>query len=244
MTPPDPSAVDFIGDDPSRDYPRRRIVTLKTRSGGEEILLEMPGDRPLGKWLGNLLRTLEWPVPDGPPGGYCRLETEDGRRISEDSSLAEAGVGNSDTLVIVMERPPDGEPVQVEPVRVESKSESKSREDKQRAGSLPLECASLIHGSGSILELDPTPAVVGRSSRGVRPDIDLSPWDPCAAVSRKHAVIDRSDGRYILRPERTTNGMFVNGMEIPAGSARGLSDGDRLQFGFGGEEFIFRLPPE
>jgi hypothetical protein len=230
--------------DHSREYLHRRIVTLKIRPGNEEILLEMPGDQPLGKWLGDLLRTLEWPSPAASPAVCCRLETENGKRISEDLSLAQAGVENSDTLVIVMEQTPDRESAEGEPARLGEESGGPLRKDQAKPDFLPLECASLIHCSGAILELDPVPVVIGRASRGIRPDIDLSPWDPGVVVSRKHVVIEKTGGMYILRPERTTNGTFVNGVEIPAGSVRNLSDGDRLQFGFGGEEFIFRLPVE
>ena len=88
--------------------------------------------------------------------------------------------------------------------------------------------------------LDQLPLIIGRTGKGGTPDIDLSEWDAKMIVSRKHAVIEQAKGGLLLRSEKTTNGTFVNGVEVPAGESRILRDGDRIQFGFQGLELVFK----
>jgi pSer/pThr/pTyr-binding forkhead associated (FHA) protein len=52
-------------------------------------------------------------------------------------------------------------------------------------------------------------------------------------------VIEQTKDGFVLRPEKSTNGTFVNGVEVPAGSSRVLKEGDRIQFGFQGMELVF-----
>jgi Protein of unknown function (DUF3662)/FHA domain len=74
-----------------------------------------------------------------------------------------------------------------------------------------------------------TPVVVGRLSTN---DVVLS--DP--NVSRRHAEIDRSRGRWTVTDLGSTNGTTVNGKAVKENN---LHDGDRL--GFGTSELIFKL---
>jgi predicted component of type VI protein secretion system len=53
-------------------------------------------------------------------------------------------------------------------------------------------------------------------------------------------VIEQTKDGFILRPEKTTNSTFVNGVEVPAGDSRILKEGDRIQFGFQGLELVFQ----
>jgi Protein of unknown function (DUF3662)/FHA domain len=74
-----------------------------------------------------------------------------------------------------------------------------------------------------------TPVVIGRLSTN---DVVLSD----ANVSRRHAEIDRSKGRWTITDLGSTNGTTVNGKAV---KEHNLRDGDRL--GFGTSELIFKL---
>jgi pSer/pThr/pTyr-binding forkhead associated (FHA) protein len=90
------------------------------------------------------------------------------------------------------------------------------------------------------VEIHSLPAVVGRSGKDAKPDLDLARWDTGKLISRRHAVILAAGEGFVLRAEKTTNGTFLNGEEIPPGTERPLRDGDRIQFGYRGVEWTFR----
>jgi predicted component of type VI protein secretion system len=73
-------------------------------------------------------------------------------------------------------------------------------------------------------------------------DINIAQYYTKMISSRKHAVIESTKDGFALRPEKTTNSTFVNGVEVPAGETRILRDGDRVQFGFQGLELVFKAP--
>lgn len=76
--------------------------------------------------------------------------------------------------------------------------------------------------------------LVGRrdDSRGITPDIDLGAeggYD--AGVSRRHAIIIWSDGRYYVEDLGSANGTFVNDERVEAQRRVSLHNGDELRFG-------------
>ena len=67
---------------------------------------------------------------------------------------------------------------------------------------------------------------------GVFPDVDLDSDDPEAKVSRRHARITFSDGKYFLEDLGSTNGTFVNrGKRLSPGTRQPLNDGDEIIVG-------------
>lgn len=67
---------------------------------------------------------------------------------------------------------------------------------------------------------------------GIFPDVDLDSDDPEAKVSRRHARIMFSDGKYLLEDLGSTNGTFVNrGKRLPPGTRHLLNDGDEIIVG-------------
>ncbi|HET8840906.1 MAG TPA: FAD-dependent oxidoreductase [Ktedonobacteraceae bacterium] len=60
-----------------------------------------------------------------------------------------------------------------------------------------------------------------------------------ASVSRRHAEIAYAERQYILRDAGSSNGTFVNGVRLAAGSAHLLSAGDAVRFGK--IDYIFQL---
>ena len=67
---------------------------------------------------------------------------------------------------------------------------------------------------------------------GIFPDIDLDSDDPEAKVSRRHARIILSDGKYSLEDLGSTNGTFVNrGKRLVPGQPQPLQDGDEIIVG-------------
>jgi hypothetical protein len=67
---------------------------------------------------------------------------------------------------------------------------------------------------------------------GIFPDVDLDSDDPEAKVSRRHARITFSGGKYVLEDLGSTNGTFINrGKRLPPGTSQPLSDGDEIIVG-------------
>ena len=67
---------------------------------------------------------------------------------------------------------------------------------------------------------------------GIFPDVDLDSDDPEAKVSRRHARISFSDGKYVLEDMGSTNGTFVNrGKRLVPGTRQPLNDGDEIIVG-------------
>ncbi len=76
--------------------------------------------------------------------------------------------------------------------------------------------------------------LIGRADpiSGIFPDVDLSPYDPGATVSRRHARIWRAEGRYWIEDLASVNGTLVNGRRLlPPRTPQALHDGDRVQIG-------------
>ena len=87
---------------------------------------------------------------------------------------------------------------------------------------------------GKIFMLSSADSQIGRwdADGGIFPDVDLDSDDPEAKVSRRHARITMSDGKYYLEDLGSTNGTFVNrGKRLAPGTRQRLNDGDEIIVG-------------
>ena len=99
----------------------------------------------------------------------------------------------------------------------------------------------LISGQLLALDLMHNEFLVGRSdpATGVRPEVDLGPFDENRTLSRRHAKILKRDGAYFVREDSgTTNGTYVNEERLQTGVEVMLKPGDKLRFGTIEVEFI------
>ena len=68
--------------------------------------------------------------------------------------------------------------------------------------------------------------------RGIRPDIDLSKFDPASRISRRHARITSRSGQFYVEDLGSANGTFVNGRtRLKPQEPYPLVNGDVLKFG-------------
>jgi pSer/pThr/pTyr-binding forkhead associated (FHA) protein len=65
---------------------------------------------------------------------------------------------------------------------------------------------------------------------------------PEASVSLRHARLSPSAGGYVLIDENSTNGTFLNAVRVLPGTAKPVSDGDRVQVGRALLRVRFRAP--
>ncbi len=79
-----------------------------------------------------------------------------------------------------------------------------------------------------------------RLSLGRADDNDLRLAD--RSVSRHHAVLFWTDGRWCIEDRASVNGTFVNGTRVPFGSTHPLRHGDRIRLGT--EELVFSWPAD
>ncbi|MGQ9548087.1 MAG: FHA domain-containing protein [Roseiflexus sp.] len=76
--------------------------------------------------------------------------------------------------------------------------------------------------------------LIGRAdpTRGILPDIDLSPFGGYdAGVSRRHAILSYRDGTYQIEDLGSANGTFVNGQQIEPMRATPVRPGDEIMCG-------------
>jgi len=68
--------------------------------------------------------------------------------------------------------------------------------------------------------------------RGIRPDIDLSKYDPASRISRRHARITSRGGQFYIEDLGSANGTFVNGRtRLKPQEPYPLVNGDVLKIG-------------
>ena len=65
---------------------------------------------------------------------------------------------------------------------------------------------------------------------------------PSPAVSREHAVVTLSEGRWFLEDRGSFNGTFLNGTRLQPGTPLPLRHSDRI--GIGGETLLFSWPDQ
>ncbi len=81
-----------------------------------------------------------------------------------------------------------------------------------------------VEGESLIGRMDP--------NRGIRPEVDLSKYDPAARVSRKHAKIIVQGSQFFVEDLGSANGTFINGsMRLAQGKPHMLVSGDELKLG-------------
>lgn len=83
-----------------------------------------------------------------------------------------------------------------------------------------------VTGSGESLigRMDP--------NRGIRPEVDLSKYDPAARVSRRHARIIAHGNQYFIEDLGSANGTVLNGsVKLVKGKPQVLASGDELKLG-------------
>ncbi len=124
--------------------------------------------------------------------------------------------------------------------RADALSEPEGSEDRRAptqadasSTSVPLEAVITIYigaYEGSEFTLSSNRTIVGRD-----PGVDVRLDD--ASVSRRHAAIIESGGRYYLRDLESKNGTYLHG-ELQS-AEQPLADGDR--FRVGSSDFVFRL---
>jgi len=72
----------------------------------------------------------------------------------------------------------------------------------------------------------------GQEASRVRPTIDLAPYSAARhGVSRSHARITYTDKLLRIQDLNSTNGTFLNGLQLQPYNQRLLRDGDQLQLG-------------
>jgi hypothetical protein len=225
--------------------PQRLFVTIGSRRRKDRVLLELPGDKPIQELIPDLIQVLGWKeFADIPPQAFY-LETEEGEKIPGEKAFLDAGVTSSDLLYLSHKEP------EAPPVKGPAGAGNKSAADNPpgESGKAPavspqvqeiLRQPRLEGPRGLVFLLGKPPVLIGRSGKGNTPDIDLLEWDADMIVSRRHAVIELAKDGLGLKPEKTTNGTFLNGVEVPAGESRILRDGDRIHFGFKGLELVFK----
>jgi len=225
---------------------QRLFVTIGSRVRKDRVLLEMPGDQPIRSWIRDLVQVVGWKeLAVFPPDGFC-LETEEGEPLPEGETLQGAGITSSDVLFLAVREMQV--PLAAEGEAVYAASEQKGPETPAADEAALAYVRGILRNphlagpQGLIIPVDKLPLVIGRTGKGSAPDIDLSEWDTKVITSRTHAVLEKDGEGFSLRPEKTTNGTFINGVEVPAGESRILRDGDRIQFGFKGLELVFQLP--
>jgi serine/threonine protein kinase len=77
-------------------------------------------------------------------------------------------------------------------------------------------------------------SLIGRMdpNRGIRPEVDLSKYDPAARVSRRHARILVQGTQYFIEDLGSANGTFLNGsIKLSQGKPQLLTTGDELKLG-------------
>lgn len=76
--------------------------------------------------------------------------------------------------------------------------------------------------------------LIGRMdpNRGIRPEVDLSRYDPAARVSRRHAKIIGQGSQFFIEDLGSANGTFLNGqIRLSQGNKHPLVSGDEVRLG-------------
>ncbi len=77
-------------------------------------------------------------------------------------------------------------------------------------------------------------SLIGRMdpNRGIRPEVDLSKYDPAARVSRRHAKIVAQGGQFYVEDLGSANGTVLNGsLKLSQGKLHPLMTGDEIKLG-------------
>ncbi|MCZ6529048.1 MAG: FHA domain-containing protein, partial [Chloroflexi bacterium] len=219
--------------------------------------------QPISELVPEILKVLGWPESSGDRVLKYELLSEAGDLLDPGETLDQSGIENSDVIWIRLaegEEHTDDESLDgtgaggVSDPQSERAPLGTTPADAPRGAPQPpieanieIHQPSLVSRDGLIFELGDPPIMIGRAGRNYDPDIDLTDLDPEFASSRRHARIESEGGRLVIAAMRTTNGTFVNGLELNPGSRHPLEPGDEVQFGFEGVKMNYfpqgqRLP--
>lgn len=236
---------------------RRRFITLRAEHSLEELDLELPADRTVGDLLPEIVRALGWPEASGGQSIRYQVLSEAGELLDEAATLMGAGVENSDVLWIRLAGEASRPAEATDPSSLAGGGAKKplaapgpldpTAEPPEPRGSLPppvdtgvaIGNPSIVSREGVVFELGDSRTFIGRSGRGYQPDVDLTDLDPEYAASRRHAVIEAQGDAFDITALQTTNGTYVNGVELAPGAKHRLSTGDEIQFGSEGVKLTF-----
>ena len=236
---------------------RRRFITLRTEHSLDELDLELPADRKIVDLIPEIVRALGWPEASGGETIKYQLFSEAGELLDEAATLSGVGVENSDVLWIRLAGEASRPAEATDPNSLAGGGAKKplagpgpldpAADSVDPRGSLPppvdtgvaIGNPSIVSREGFVFELGDSRTLIGRSGRGYQPDVDLTDLDPEFAASRRHAVIEAQADEYEITALRTTNGTYVNGVELAPGAKRRLSTGDEIQFGSEGVKLTF-----
>jgi hypothetical protein len=223
---------------------QRLFITLGSRRRKDRLLLELPGNQPIQALIPDLVQVVGWKELADVPRDAFFLETDEGERLPDGQTLKDAGVTNSDLLFLShREVQPASAKTAAEKAAagaVVAKPETAENAAATARAQEILQQPHLMGPRGLVFLLSRSPVTIGRSGKGSTPDIDLAEWDSKMVISRRHAVIEKVKEGLAIKPEKTTNGTFINGVEVPAGESRILRDGDKIHFGFKGLELMFK----
>jgi serine/threonine protein kinase len=115
-----------------------------------------------------------------------------------------------------------------------------SSDDRTRAFEADDEPCLQAQG-GEVFALKPEATVIGRrdSKVTVRVDIDLAPFDARKIVSRRHAVIEKKAGGFLLVDQNSVNGTWINDQRLDPRHPHPLKEGDVISFGRKGVQMRF-----
>lgn len=89
--------------------------------------------------------------------------------------------------------------------------------------------------TGKVFDIQWQPAVIGRPDSDAGHNlilaVNVQSLPNARSVSRKHAQITFSEGRYYIEPLAEHNPAFLNGKEIPLNSKREIKNNDKLTIG-------------
>jgi pSer/pThr/pTyr-binding forkhead associated (FHA) protein len=88
---------------------------------------------------------------------------------------------------------------------------------------------------GRVYDIQWQPAIIGRptneADHNINLAVNLQLHPKGQTVSRKHAQITFSDGRFIIEPLAGNNPVYINGKEVPFGVGKEIKNGDRIVVG-------------
>ncbi|MCS6871639.1 MAG: FHA domain-containing protein [Anaerolineae bacterium] len=207
-------------------------VTLQYMREGtkQNIRLKVSLDATVRQVIDGLVRELQLPTTDA-DGEPCVYElTYQRQTLSDEARLFEVGVQENAILQLVAVNPNATRSGAALSANVLSRLGGKGSNEP-----LPIN-AQLVARNGRVFRLRHTRALIGRADAalGYPPeslDADLTPFDPDRTVSRPHALIVYSDGRFTIRDLYSQRGILVNGVRVPVNGAYPLNDGDWLHIG-------------
>lgn len=233
---------------------RRQFITLRTSKSNEETDMEVPSDRPISEILPEIIKTLSWPVLDENGNSLNYVLTDDAHvPILPEKTFPEAHVDNFEIVHVILDETQqkrildDQKSAPAERIPGSNLTRKTENEEKsalsQPVPFLPQIIGPCLLGSSGIMfMIGDLPALIGRKSNNIIPQIDLTDLDTGLRSSRAHAEIIRIDGKYAIHVLKPKNGMLLNGTQLAAGSNALIHDGDVLQFGFQGVQLTWREP--